>query len=227
MVETEDLAREVYNRLKNIDILQGMRFTSLEAGKKGDLFEILIATILSQNTNDKNSIEAYKSLERRVGIEPYKIVETDLNLIIDAIKPAGLYNSKARTIINVARYIIQHLDGDLSNLKKLGFEEARKILLDIDGIGYKTADILLLHLNFPAFPVDTHIKRVSKRLGLVDADADYEDISMLWRKSLKHDEYLDAHIRLIAFGRKYCKARKPLCNICPLRDICKYVEENG
>jgi len=212
--------REVYSRLRKLDLLKGVRFTSIEAGDGGDLFRILVATILSQNTNDKNSIEAYRRLDHTIGVDLDKLEKADIDIIIDAIKPAGLYVSKAKTIKSVIK-LVKELDG-LENLKRYDYEKARKILTSIGGIGLKTADILLLHLNYPAFPVDTHIKRVTYRLGFTDK-YDYEEISNFWRKALDKNEYLDAHLRIISFGRKICKSKKPLCNLCPLRDICLYI----
>ena len=211
--------KEVYNRLKKLDILRDMRFTSIERGIRGDLFRILIATILSQNTNDKNSIEAFRRLDHTIGVDLDKLDKADIDMIIDTIKPAGLYISKARTIKNVIN-LIKKLGG-LENLKRYNYEEARRILTNIDGVGLKTADILLLHLGYQAFPVDTHIKRVTYRQGFSDK-YNYEEISSFWKKVLNKDEYLDAHLRIISFGRKICRSKKPLCTECPLRNLCQH-----
>ena len=219
-MEKTRLARIAYKRLKRINLLENTRFTSTEALKGGDLFKLLIATILSQNTSDRNSIEAYEELKSKIEISPINITHEYIEDIEDAIAKAGLYRSKARAIVESAKFVLNKLSGDLTNLKRYSFKEAREKLTGIYGVGLKTADIVLLYLGFPAFPVDTHIKRISRRLGIVGVNADYEEISNMWRKALDRSEYLDAHLRLIAFGRKICTSKKPRCNICPLKDIC-------
>ena len=220
-------ARQVYDTLKNTEILNDMKFTSLEAAKNGDLFEILVATILSQNTSDRNSIEAYERLRQNIRIEPSEIMNANIREIEKYIRKAGLYKSKARAIKESAELIMYKLNGDLRNIRKYPLDKAREILSSINGVGLKTADVVLLHLGFPVFPVDTHIRRVSKRLGIVGEKADYEEISNVWKKALKPHEYLDAHLRLIAFGRRICLAKNPKCGICFFKDICVYVKKNG
>ena len=220
-------ARIAYMRLRNTKILKDMKFTSLEAMEKGDLFEVLIATILSQNTTDKNSISAYKNLRKKMDLKPEVLASITLREIEKSIKKAGLYKSKAKAIKESAVVILNKLNGNINNLRRYSFEEARKILVNIPGVGLKTADIILLHLGYPSFPVDTHIKRVSKRLGIVNEKAGYEEISEVWRKALNKEEYLDGHLRIIAFGRRICTAKRPQCDICPLIDICLYGKKYG
>jgi len=100
--------------------------------------------------------------------------------------------------------------------------EARKVLLSLPGIGPKTADILLLFCaGKPVLPVDTHVNRVSKRLGLVSLDdKDYDSIRMKLEGLYAPEDYFAVHMLFIALGRKYCKALKPLCNLCPLNGLC-------
>jgi len=112
-------------------------------------------------------------------LTPQAIANTDLEIIKKAIRKAGLYNSKARAIKDSASLVLSKLNGDLNNLKRFPLEKAREILLSIRGIGLKTADVILLHMGYPVFPVDTHITRVSRRLGLVDKRGGYEEISKI------------------------------------------------
>ena len=101
--------------------------------------------------------------------------------------------------------------------------EAREELLNLPAVGPKTADILLLfHAKRGVFPVDTHISRISKRLGLVGEGAGYEDIRRRLEEIFDPSDYSIAHKILIKFGRTYCRARNPLCGKCPLRDICRW-----
>jgi endonuclease-3 len=226
-MEAPQKAREIYRILRALKLLEDTRFTSLEGLREGDIFQALIATILSQNTNDKNSIAAFRELKKNIKLTPYVLANKDLYEIKKWIRKAGLYDSKAKAIRDSAKLVISELEGDLNNLKKYPLKEAKRILLNIKGIGVKTADVILLHMNYPVFPVDTHIMRVSKRLGLVGEEAGYEEVSRTWRKALSPEEYLDAHLRLIAFGRKICLSRKPRCDICPLSHICIYVKKYG
>lgn len=221
---TNTNALHIYRTIKKMKLRKNMQFTS-EVPSKKDYYKILIATILSQNTNDKNSINAFKRLEEKIGVEPHKILNADIDEIAEAIKTGGLYRVKAKNIKEATKEILTKLDGDLTKLAKMGYEEARDLLLRIPGIGDKTADILLLKLGHPAFPVDTHIKRITRRLGLVDRKAKYQEISEFWRKNLPSEKYLDAHLELIAFGRRICRSINPRCSICPLKYICRYYGE--
>jgi len=216
--------RDIYLRIKRLGLRNNMEFTS-EVPNAKDYYRILIATILSQNTNDKNSIRAFKNLDRLVGVEPEKILKADPDRIADAIRIGGLHNTKARKIKEATKLIMEEFDGDLTQIINMDYREARKKLLSIPGIGDKTADILLLKAGHPAFPVDTHISRITKRLGLVKRGAGYKEISRVWREGLTPEQYLDAHLNLIAFGRKICKAVNPKCTECPINNACKYYGE--
>ena len=93
--------------------------------------------------------------------------------------------------------------------------------MELPGVGFKTADIVLLFCaGRPVLPVDTHVKRVSKRLGLAPSDGSYEDVRLSLQRLYEPKEYFDVHMLLIALGRKYCKALKPSCPVCPVRDLC-------
>ncbi len=216
--------REVIQRVREAVSLGRQVFTTLEAG--GDIFKKAVATILSQNTNDQNSIEAFRRLDEKVDVTPNNMLQAREEDIIEAIKIAGLYKQKLESIKELARRTVEELGGDLSRLKDWDTEEARKWLLSIKGVGKKTADIILLHLGHPTFPVDTHISRVTCRLGLTSSRR-YDEVSSVWRNALEPREYLDAHLHLIAFGREICISRKPRCEVCPLKQFCRYYSEDG
>lgn len=218
-------AREIYHRLKKLHLRRENRYVSLIAGNSEDPFKVLVGTILSQNTNDDNSIRAYNNLEKNIGISVDNILKTPQNNIAEAIKIGGLQNVKAKKIRDVAEEIFKKYNSDLKWIEKIDVSIAREKLISLSGVGRKTADIMLLYFNKPAFPVDTHIKRITRRLGLVDQKASYEEISCIWKNALNSEDYKDAHLQLIAFGRKICKARDPKCDICPLKDLCKFYSE--
>ncbi len=216
--------REAIRRIRKVITLDPRNFTTLSAGD--DIFSKAVATILSQNTNDRNSIEAYRRLEQVVDINPYNLLKIDIDRIIEAIKISGLYIQKAQTIKNLAMKVIEELNGRLENLQHMDLENARRWLLSIKGIGKKTADIILIHLGFPTFPVDTHISRVTCRIGYTSR-REYDEVSRFWIEELDRDEYLEAHLLLIEFGRRVCRSRSPRCGDCILREYCLYYTSNG
>ena len=189
----------------------------------GDIFKILIATILTQNTSDKNAIKAYNNLARRFDITPEALCNASLSEIEDAIKIAGLYRRRAKLIKKISCIIMDKFNGDLNSILNLSADEARKILISLPGVGNKTADVILLFkFNAKTFPIDTHINRVSKRIGIAPKNANYNITKQCLMNFFPENSYLEAHLLLIALGRKYCRALKPLCNDCPIKYYCKY-----
>ncbi|MCG2886767.1 MAG: endonuclease III [Vulcanisaeta sp.] len=192
-----------------------------------DVFKLLIATILTQNTSDRNALRAYENLVRTVGdVTPRRLLEAGEEAIANAIRVAGMYRARARKIIELSRVVLERFGGDLSWIKDLPVDEARKILLDLPGVGEKTADVVLVNLGKPVFPVDTHIMRISLRLGIARSRK-YSEVSNAWMRLLRPDprKYLDVHLRLIQFGREICRARNPRCEVCGFRDVCRYYNE--
>lgn len=183
----------------------------------------LISTILSQNTNDNNRDRAFQAL-RNIFPTWEAVRDASTNAVIDAIRPAGLANQKGPRIQQVLREITaQRGELDLDFLNKLSVEEASNWLMSFHGVGPKTAAIVLqFALGKPAFPVDTHIYRVSGRLGLrpekMNADQSHQHLSGLFPP----ETYYAAHLNLIRLGREICKARKPECERCPLQRVCSF-----
>lgn len=186
-------------------------------------FEILVTIILSQNTSDKNAIRALHNLKSILGsITPDKILGMDDQKLMEAIKVAGLGNRKTRTIKELA-LILSKDPGILENLKDFEVEKARKKLLELPGVGPKTADVfLLMVLRKPTFPIDTHINRVVRRLGIVSGRHSYEDIRAKILSLIGNDieKLILLHLLLIVHGRKICRARNPRCDYCALSIIC-------
>lgn len=184
----------------------------------------LVSTILSQNTNDVNRDRAFNQLRRR--FSTWELVrDSDEAAVIDAIRPAGLANQKGPRIQAVLRQITAErgsLDLDfLADIEDV--EEARAWLLKFRGVGPKTAAIVLLFsLQKPAFPVDTHIYRVSGRLGLRPPNLSVEQAHPYLEALFQPAAYYPAHLNLIRLGREVCQARKPNCPACPLNDMCPY-----
>jgi endonuclease-3 len=184
-------------------------------------FETLIVTILSQNTADGNTARAFENLSKRFEISPEGLAKAEIIQIETAIRSAGLCKSKAKTIKRAAITIHEKYDGTLEPILKLPLEEARDALMQFPGVGPKTADIVLLFSAKQAtIPVDTHVNRVSKRLGFSPVKGDYECVRKSLQQLYEPNDYLSVHMLLIAHGRKTCKARHPLCNECAVNIYC-------
>ncbi len=183
----------------------------------------LISTILSQNTNDTNRDRAYQSLRQRFPSWE-DVRDADPRSVIAAIRPAGLANQKGPRIQQVLRGIAAERGSlDLSVLKDLPLEEARAWLMKFKGVGPKTAAIVLLFsLGRPAFPVDTHIYRVTGRIGLRPEKMTVEDAHSLLEALFPPEAYYAVHLNIIRLGREVCAAREPACVRCPLHGICNY-----
>lgn len=183
----------------------------------------LVVTILSQNTNDVNRDRAYRRLEKRFS-DWNDVRDAPTEDVLEAIRPAGLAPTKAPRIQEALKQCTRP-DGSVSLefLRDLPLEEARAWLLDIPGVGPKTAAIVLLFaLGRPAFPVDTHIHRVTRRLGILPQNTGREKAHEMLEEILPDRIYYTFHINLIAHGRDTCHARGPECGRCLLRDLCAY-----
>lgn len=186
--------------------------------KPGSPFETLIHTILSQNTNDRNSDAAMKKLRKRYRITPSSLSRANVRSLITCIRSAGLYTSKAPRIIEVSRIL---RNGSLSSILQLPYPEAKEKLMEMPGVGPKTADILLaFNAKHPVIPVDTHIARVSKRLGIASRKAGYEEIRTSLEELIPEHKRIPLHLSIIEFGRGICRGPRPKCEICPVNKTC-------
>ncbi len=190
-----------------------------------DPTETLIGTILSANTTDVNSGRAFGRLMQ---LGDWETIRTaPLPQIIDAIRPAGMYNQKGPHIVATLERLHGERGGyDLSDLATMPVDEAIGFLTSLPGVGRKTASIVLLFcFNRGAFPVDTHIQRITQRLGLSGPTASPDAVQRLWQALLPPENYYALHLNLIRLGREICTARVPRCLICPLQDMCNYAQE--
>jgi endonuclease-3 len=183
----------------------------------------LVSTILSQNTNDTNRDRAYQRLRER--FPTWEAVrDAGAQEVIDAIRTAGLADQKGPRIQAALRYITRERGTlDLGFLRHLPADQARDWLLSLHGVGLKTASIVLLFsLGLPAFPVDTHIYRVTGRMGLRPASMNVDQAHSHLAALFPPETYEAAHLNLIRLGREVCQARRPLCPRCPVRPLCDY-----
>ena len=183
----------------------------------------LVSTILSQNTNDVNRDRAFDSLREKFPTWE-QVRDADQDEIIEAVRVAGLANQKGPRIQQVLRDITEERGSlDLSFLKEMPLEEARDWLTKFKGVGPKTAAIVLcFSLGRPAFPVDTHVYRVTGRIGLRPEKLSVEQAHPYLEDVFPPETYYAAHLNIIRLGREVCGARKPNCPVCPVRDLCDY-----
>jgi endonuclease-3 len=183
----------------------------------------LVSTILSQNTNDINRDRAFHEL--RQTFPTWEAVrDADPDAVTDAIRTAGLANQKGPRIQEALRKISdEHGELDLNFLHGESPDRVREWLMQFKGVGPKTASIVMLFsLDMPAFPVDTHVHRVTRRLGLLPEDMNAEKAHTYLEDIFPQEQYYAAHLNLIRHGREVCQARRPDCQNCVLQDICSY-----
>jgi endonuclease-3 len=186
-----------------------------------DPFKTLIVTIISQNTNDRNTEKAFENLSKKFRIDPETLANARVIEIEKSIEVAGLYRNKSKVIKQVSQIILTNYHGNMKQMLSLPLEDARRQLLQLPGVGPKTADVVLLFsAGKPTIPIDTHVNRVSKRLGLTPEDGDYEIVRTTLQSLYDPSDYLAVHILLILHGRRYCRARMPLCEECPVSSLC-------
>ena len=217
-MEAHEKLAEVAARLRD-------RFGPIQRRPGGDLLSILIGTILSQNTSDLNRDRAYSELRRRFPSWE-EVLAAPVEDLEAAIRGAGLHRQRARRIKEVLTRLMEER-GELSLefLRDLPDGEAERWLLSLPGVGKKTAYIVLLFgLGRPFFPVDTHIARVTRRLGLVRPK---QEPHAALAPLVPEGKELELHLHLIRLGREICRARRPRCRDCPLSDLCQYARSES
>jgi endonuclease-3 len=181
---------------------------------KTNVFKLLIITILSQRTRDENTRKAAENLFSKVS-KPEEILLLSDKELQKLIKPSGMYKQKAKNIKKLCKILVEELKGKIPR--------KREDLLKLPGVGNKTADIVLSYgFGLPVIAVDVHVEVCSKRLGLVNEKAKYEEIrNTLEKLTPEKDRYL-VNLGFVRFGQDICLTRNPRCYACPLFEICEY-----
>ncbi|HUK27812.1 MAG TPA: endonuclease III [Candidatus Acidoferrales bacterium] len=195
------------------------------AKESHDPFRVLIVTILSQNCTDIAALRAYYELEKEVGVTVSSLSKTRVQTIKKTIRTAGLYKQKAKAIKQLSQQIVATRSGNLEDILNGPFEEVRARLQDLPNVGPKTADVLLSILGQPTISVDTHVYRVSKRLGFAREKANHEEVRSNLMQLFRPKEYRVVPLYFMTLGRKVCKASRPLCPTCPVNELCPYPEK--
>jgi endonuclease-3 len=198
-------------------------FASLLVNEEShDPFRVLVVTILSQSCTDIAAIKAYRALEKQVGVTPHRLAQAELKKISNSIRLAGLHRQKSKALRQLARLVSQNYSGDISQILQKPVEEARAELQNLPKVGPKTADVLLSVWGEATISVDTHVERVSKRLGLTPSKAKYAKIRSDLMQVFDVNDYGRIPLLFMAHGRRNCKARRPLCQTCPIENLCPY-----
>ncbi len=216
-----------------VDALGGIYWRKAYGGQDG--FECLVRTILSQNTSDVASQPAHDSLMDRYGPASGlagRLADADREELAETIASAGLYNRKSKVIQDAATWALAEF-GSTAAFDEYVVEgdpaEVRETLLSVSGVGPKTADCVLLFAGGRGgvFPVDTHVHRIARRMGLAPPDADHEAVREAIEADVPPEKCGFGHTATIQFGREYCTARAPAClegpEACPLYDLCDRV----
>ena len=193
-----------------------------------DQFKKLIITILSQNTSNANTIRAYRGLADKFEITPDVLASADTDQLKEAIRSGGLYNIKAKRLKEISKVVLEKFDSDLDSVLILPKEKAKARLMELPGVGDKTADVLLtgIHSYQKVLPIDTHFNRVAKRLGIAKANDNYNKVQKAYMKFLPEPYREQASGLLWLLGKKTCRAQNPKCTECPLNRICEYASKS-
>jgi endonuclease-3 len=209
-------------RIRTIHDRLAKRFGALEPPRRVDALDELILTVLSQHTSDLNAERAFDDLRAAFPRGWPAVVEAPTVAVADAIRSGGLANSKAPRIQGILQEVHEREGGfDLSRLGELSDAEARDYLISLPGIGPKTAAVVLsFALGRDTIPVDTHVHRVTSRLGLIPPKASAERADRILHDLVPDGLRTSLHVGFIRLGREICKAPTPRCRECPLKDIC-------
>lgn len=176
-------------------------------------YELLIATVLSAQCTDKRVNEVTNVLWENYDIET--LAKADVKEIQKIIRPVGSYTKKASYLVSIAKSLLENFDGKVPN--------DREYLESLPGVGRKTCNVVLSNIyDVPAIAVDTHVERVSKRLGLVYSKDEVSVVEQKLMKKFPKNKWSRLHHQLVLFGRYQCKAIHPLCEECKLKSFCKY-----
>jgi endonuclease-3 related protein len=184
-------------------------------------FEIITGAILTQNTNWTNVEKAIANLKSANLLTPGKLHHLDVSKLAELIRPAGYYNIKAKRLKNFISWLFQNYDGQLINLENLNTDQLRAELLTVKGIGRETADSILLYaFDREIFVIDAYTARVAVRHGLIEPQADYEQLRELFQSNLPQDSQLfnEYHALFVKVGKEFCKP-KAKCPGCPLEKL--------
>ena len=191
-------------------------------------FEVIVGSILTQQTTWKNVEKAIENLKKSNLLESKKLFQLPVKRLENLIKPCGFFKLKTKRLRSFLKFFIDNYDGDLEKMFKNPLNELRKNLISVHGIGPETCDSILLYAGEkPVFVVDGYTIRLCERYPVIESK-DYEEVRDFFEKNLSKDVNLfkEFHALIVELGKNYCKI-KPLCNQCPLRGNCNAIGVNN
>jgi endonuclease-3 len=184
-----------------------------------EVFKLLIETILSQRTRDENSGKAAENLFSKADT-PEKILRLNIRKLEKLIRISGPFIQKAKRIKQVSKIILNEYNGKVP--------KTRVELMELPGVGFKTADIVLMYGHgIPSIAIDTHCNRVPKRIGIVDEKANVEEVKKNLESLIPKKDWCIVNTGLVQFGREICRPINPKCEICPMKRHCKYFSKKS
>jgi len=207
----------IYNKLRN-------HFGFLNWWPGDSPFEVMMGAILTQNTAWVNVEKAINNLKREGILTFDKLKKIDEKSLAPLIRSSGYFNQKAKKIKNFIRFMNEEFAGSISKMKSQRLDPMRKKLLSVNGIGYETADSILLYsLDKKIFVVDAYTKRIFSRIGIIKEDCDYSEVQEFFMKNLpkKLKLFNDYHAQIVILGKEICR-KKPKCGVCPIHKECNF-----
>lgn len=204
------IARIVLRYLKK----KYLPFMKKHYSHKKDYFRTLITVLLSQRTREELTIKKSELLFEKLHFKLDDFLNMHVKKIENLIKPVGFYRKKAKKIRLICKMLKEKYDGKIP--------KTRQQLMQLPGIGKKSADVVLNAINGNVIAIDVHVNVISKRLGIVNQNADYDEIQEQLNKLFKPQERKYVNLGLVIFGKKICLTSKPKCEICPFKNFCKY-----
>lgn len=189
-------------------------------------FEVMVGAILTQNTSWENVKKALKNLKQAKSLTPKKMISLKLPVLAEMLRPSGYFNVKAMRLKNYCAWYLS--SGGYKALQKKSTEELRSELLKVNGIGFETADDILLYaFHRPVFVIDAYTRRLFQRLGMISGDEHYETLRHQFEKTLGSDVqlYNEFHALIVAHAKAYCR-KKPACDTCRLAADCLFCNIN-
>lgn len=199
---------------KKLDIMVPDAKCELEYNKD---YELLIAVVLSAQCTDKRVNVATRELFSKYDI--FSLAKIEPDEIMPVIRPLGSYTRKSKAVIDICKSLVKDYDGKVPN--------NREYLESLPGVGRKTCNVVLsLLYDIPCIAVDTHVDRVSKRLGLANEEDTVEVVEQKLMNLLEKNKWIRTHYQMVLFGRYICTSRNPKCDECLFKDECLYYKEN-
>ena len=183
-----------------------------------EIFKILITTILSQRTRDENTEKTASNLFSKADT-PEKILKLSTEQLQKLIRSSGPFRQKTKRIKSVSKIILEKYKGKVP--------KTREELMELPGVGFKTADIVLMYGHgIPSIAIDTHCNRIPKRIGLVNKKANVEGVKQSLESLIPKKDWYIVNLGLVQFGREVCRPINPKCNVCPMSKYCDYYKNS-